>query len=138
MDIILDTNVLFAGLYSPDGDSGKLLSLIGNGIFRLHISNPLLFEYEKILKDHRRELRLSFEEIESFLDYIKSVSVPHEIYFLWRPFLKDKYDDMILELALKANAKYIITFNEKDFSNMKKKFKSQTIKPGEFLEMIGV
>ncbi|MBP7284642.1 MAG: PIN domain-containing protein [Leptospiraceae bacterium] len=95
MDIILDTNVLFAGLYSPDGDSGKLLNLIGNGIFRLHISNPLLLEYEKILKDHRKELRLSFGEIEVFLDYIKSVSVPHEIYFLWRPFLKDKYEEKI-------------------------------------------
>ena len=95
MDIILDTNVLFAGLYSQDGDSGKLLNLIGNGIFRLHISNPLLLEYEKILKDHRKELRLSFEEIEVFLDYIKSVSVLHEIYFLWRPFLKDKYEEKI-------------------------------------------
>ena len=59
MDIILDTNILFAGLYSPDGDSGQLLRLVGDGYFTLHLSNPLLLEYEKILKDHRKELRLS-------------------------------------------------------------------------------
>ncbi|HRG45370.1 MAG TPA: putative toxin-antitoxin system toxin component, PIN family [Leptospiraceae bacterium] len=136
--MIVDTNVLFAGLYSPDGDSGKLLRLIGQGHFTLQISNPLLFEYEKILKDHRKELGLSLLEIDKFLDYIKLVSVPHKIFFLWRPFLKDKYDDMILELSFKSNSQYIITFNVKDFSNMKSVFKCQTIKPGDFLDIIGV
>jgi predicted nucleic acid-binding protein len=38
-----------------------------------------------------------------------------EIHFLWRPFLSDPDDDMVLELALAADCKHIITHNVRDF-----------------------
>ena len=38
-----------------------------------------------------------------------------EIHFLWRPFLSDADDDMVLELALAAGCQYIITHNVTDF-----------------------
>lgn len=38
-----------------------------------------------------------------------------DIFSLWRPFLKDPKDDMILELAVEAGCEYIITFNLGDF-----------------------
>ena len=38
-----------------------------------------------------------------------------EIHFLWRPFLSDADDDMVLELALAAGCQYIIAHNVKDF-----------------------
>jgi hypothetical protein len=36
-----------------------------------------------------------------------------------------------------SQIKYWIFLRENDFSAMKRKFKSQTIKPGDFLEIIG-
>ena len=58
-----------------------------------------------------------------------------EIY-LWRPQLKDPSDDMVLELAVTANCKYIITYNLNDFKGIEK-FGIQAITPKAFLEMVG-
>ena len=38
-----------------------------------------------------------------------------EIHFLWRSFLADADDDMVLELAFAAGCRYIVTHNVKDF-----------------------
>ncbi len=35
--------------------------------------------------------------------------------YLWRPFLKDPDDDMLLELAVSAGCDAIVTYNKKDF-----------------------
>jgi hypothetical protein len=38
--------------------------------------------------------------------------VLREIFFLWRPFLRDPRDDMVLELAVEAECDAILTFRE--------------------------
>lgn len=48
--IIIDTNIIVAGLRSRDGASFKLLSLIDTGHFAVGITVPLLFEYEDVIK----------------------------------------------------------------------------------------
>ena len=50
---VLDTNVLYAGLYSARGRSYKLLRAIDQGRVRIALSTPLLFEYEDVLKRNR-------------------------------------------------------------------------------------
>ncbi len=42
--IILDTNVLYAGLYSADGASYQVLRAIERGQVRIVVSTTLLFE----------------------------------------------------------------------------------------------
>ena len=42
--IVLDTNVLYAGLYSAAGSSYRLLNAIADGRVRMAISAPLLFD----------------------------------------------------------------------------------------------
>lgn len=37
------------------------------------------------------------------------------MHFLWRPTLRDPADDRILELAVAANAQYIVTYDTADF-----------------------
>jgi len=44
------------------------------------------------------------------------VGIQHEIDFLWRPFLRDPDDDMLLELAVQAQCSAIVTHNLKDFA----------------------
>ena len=39
----------------------------------------------------------------------------HEAYFLWRPFLADPSDDMVLDLAVNAGCPYIVTYNLRHF-----------------------
>lgn len=43
------------------------------------------------------------------------VGQPHDIFYLWRPYLPDPDDDMVLELAVRAHCPYIVTYNMQDF-----------------------
>lgn len=94
---------------------------------------PLLFEYEEVLKRRGLIKGLSEQEINDVLDYLLSKSSLREIYFLWRPFLKDPKDDLVLEVAVESNSKYIITFNKKDFEGSHQ-FNIKVVTPFEFLE----
>jgi hypothetical protein len=55
------------------------------------------------------------------------------IHFLWRPFLPDPADDMVLELAVAARATHIITFNLWDFAEAERVFGIKPVTPGDFL-----
>lgn len=133
--IIIDTNVLFASLYSANGASYKLLNLIASGEFKIILSTPLLFEYEDVLKRNQLLLNLDSAEIEIILDNLCSLAQFQKVYFLWRPYLSDSKDDMVLELAVAANLKTIMTHNVKDFAGSDK-FGVEAITPKEFLERL--
>lgn len=111
MNIILDTNVLFSATRSSLGASYRLLQRIDQTSLQLHISTPLVLEYEAALK---RNKSLSDTDVEAVVDYLCRISEKHGIFYLWRPVLRDPQDDHILELAVKTNA-MIITWNLKGF-----------------------
>ena len=69
------------------------------------------------------------------LDYICSIAEPHSIFYLWRPFLSDPRDDLVLELAVEANAEYIVTHNLRDFAGIEQ-FGIKAISPGAFLRRL--
>ena len=131
--IILDTNVLFAGLYSSAGASYQVLGLIQNKTLKPVISTTLLFEYEDILKRNQTQLELTNPEIEAVLDNLCYYSEFQKIYFLWRPYLKDPKDDHILELAVASQVNTIVTHNLRDFKNVGK-FGIKAVKPNFLLE----
>jgi putative PIN family toxin of toxin-antitoxin system len=112
MDLVLDTNVLLSALRSNQGASFRLLAQLPEKRYRLHVSTPLVAEYEAVLK--RGQLALTGQQIENVIDYLCSQAVAHEIFYLWRPVLKDPDDDFLLELAVKAGA-HIVTWNLADF-----------------------
>ncbi len=81
--IVLDTNVLYAGLYSARGKSYQLLRAIDEGRVRIALSTPLLFEYEDVLKRNRANLNLNDAEVEVLLDNLCAIADFQAIYFLW-------------------------------------------------------
>lgn len=131
--IVLDTNVLIAGLRSARRASYALLQLLGSGRFDLSVSVPLVLEYEAIAKEHSRAIGLSHAEIDDVIDYLCNVAEHREIYYLWRPFLRDPKDDMVLELAVESGADYIVTHNLRDFQGIEK-FGIEAVSPGIFLK----
>ncbi len=134
-EIIIDTNVLFAGLYSASGASYKLLGLLVSSDFEITLSTPLLFEYEDVLKRNQVLLNLEPTEIEIILDNLCRLAHFQKVYFLWRPYLPDPKDDMVLELAVAANNQIIVTHNLKDFAGVNK-FGVEAITPKQFLERL--
>lgn len=131
--IILDTNVLYSGLYSSQGASFKILEAIEEGKLQTVLSTTLLFEYEDILKRNQTKLGLSTHEIEKILNYFCLQSEHQKIYFLWRPYLSDPKDDHLLELAVASGTRLITTYNIKDFRGVDK-FNVKTITPKKLLE----
>jgi hypothetical protein len=71
------------------------------------------------------------------LDYLCSVATRREIFFLWRPFLRDREDDLVLELAVEASCDFIVTYNKRDFEGAEK-FGIRVVTPKEFLEERGL
>ena len=130
--VVIDTNIIYAGLRSRDGASFLLLSALADGCFRYAISTTLLFEYEDVLKRNIENLWMSEEKVEDFLNSIVLLGNRFSPHFLWRPFLKDSNDDHILELAVASNSRRIVTYNIKDFSGSDK-FGIDTVKPIKFL-----
>lgn len=141
MEIVIDTNVILASLMSRDGISNKLMIWIFNHKKKMNVvSNALVTEYEGVLlreKNRKYYHQFSASDIESFIDDICLISHHQKINFLWRPFLKDIKDDMVLETAFNASCDYIITYNIKDFIGVKEKFAIQIVTPKEFLKIVG-
>lgn len=135
-NIVIDTNVIVSALRSRNGYSFDLLSIIDDDRFNVCISLPLILEYEDAILKSKSAIKLSLEEIDDILDYICLIGDKRKIFFLWRPFLKDHKDDMILELAVEARCDFIISFNKKDFAGSEK-FNIEIVTPKEFLKMIG-
>lgn len=131
MEIVLDTNVLIAGLRSPHGGSFALLEQIGSGKFEINLSVPLVLEYEATAKEHARTAGLSARDVDDVIDYLCSVARHRSIHYLWRPVLKDLLDDMVLELAVAAKAD-IVTHNARDFEGASS-FGITIYTPREFL-----
>ncbi|MEP7135818.1 MAG: putative toxin-antitoxin system toxin component, PIN family [Chloroflexota bacterium] len=136
--IVIDTNVLVSALRSRDGASFLLISLLGeNEAFDIYISVALVLEYEDAAKRLLGKIEITENVIDDVIDYICLIGEEQQVFFLWRPFLKDPGDDMVLELAVAAGCNFIITHNKKDFKNTED-FGIQAISPVEFLQTIGV
>lgn len=134
--VVLDTNVLYTGLRSRNGASFRLLKNIGSGNFQTCISVPLVLEYQQTLLGKQAELGLSAAAIEDVIDYICLIAHKQRVFYLWRPFLRDSKDDMVLELAVAAECPYIVTYNRKDFKGAER-FGVSIVTPIEFLQSIG-
>jgi putative PIN family toxin of toxin-antitoxin system len=135
--IVLDTNVLVAALRSRRGASFLLLEQVGSNMFELAVSVPLVLEYEDVLVRHRRETGLGPRDIATIVDYLCSVAHRQDIFYLWRPLLRDPKDDLVLELAVAAGCEGIVTFNLRDFDEARR-FGKWVLTPREFLRRIGV
>lgn len=100
------------------------------------MSVPLALEYEDVVLDQREQMGLSRADVATVVDYLCAVAKRQEIFFLWRPVLRDPKDDMILELAVAAGCEAIVTHNRRHFEEAGT-FGIRVLSPAELLEVIG-
>ena len=108
----------------------------GTGRFDLHVSVPLVLEYEEVLLRQELQLGLTSQDVDDLLDAICALAEHHKIYFLWRPFLRDEKDEMLLELAVASSCDYLVTYNKRDLRGAEK-FRIRVVDAREFLQAIG-
>ena len=142
MKIVIDTNVVLSALFSNRGASNRLLVWLFQNKKKYNVvSNTLVAEFEDVLtreKNLKQYNNLDKEDVLAFIDDICLISYHQSIHFLWRPFLTDPNDDMVLEVAVNANVGAIITLNPKDFKGVKESFGIEIFTPQEYLTKIGV
>jgi putative PIN family toxin of toxin-antitoxin system len=136
LQIILDTTVLVAAFRSRRGAANLLLDKLDDSRWQVNVSTPLLLEYEDVLKRDEMKNFISKPDVDTFLDGLCSVAEFHDIFYLWRLLAKDPNDAFVLELAVRANADFIVTYNKKDFPAAAD-FDIKLVTPKEFLEFVG-
>lgn len=110
--IVVDTNVVVSGLRSRKGASNALLNKMVKGSVAYALSPALILEYEDVLK--RPGILgdppvLSGDEVDVVLDALCAMSVPVVPWFRFRPFLNDPKDDHVIERAMAASARIVVS-----------------------------
>ncbi len=136
MRVVFDTNVLAAAARSRQGASFVLISSIPTPEFQICPSVGLYTEWQDVLtRPEHLPPNQTAEDVRNYLRYLASQSHLQEIHFLWRPFLRDPNDDMVLELAFAAGCRHIVTHNVKDFHGSEQ-LGVTALAPREFLNLI--
>ncbi len=139
--IVIDTNVILSALFSNKGKSYKLMELLASkalaDIKYNVVSVPLVLEFEEVLlrpKNRTKYDNFTHEEIRLIISDIVHISHKTKLHFLWRPFLKDSFDDKVLETAVNGQAQAIITYNTKDFAGVQKYFGIDILTPAQLFD----
>ena len=135
MRYVLDTNVVVAGLRSPQGASAKLLEAALRGEFTPVLSVAMVLEYEAVCCDpqQRNESNLQEEQVRKVIDTLCAAGDPVVPRYQWRPQLRDPNDEMVLEAAINGKADALVTFNKRDFGTVPERFGILMLSPGEAL-----
>jgi len=134
--IVIDTSVLISALIGSTGASRELIRLCLQGKYQPLMGNNLFLEYESVIlrEEIITQFTLTRQEIFTLLDAFMNVCQWIDIYYLWRPNLKDEADNHLIELAIAGNAQIIATKNIKDFLNSDLIFPSLSIlKPEQII-----
>jgi len=136
--LILDTNILVAGLRSSLGASHALLQLVGQTQFNIGLTAALVLEYEAVCMRSLDAINMTAEDIGRLLDHLCEVGVQAKIRFQLRPSVIDPDDEMILEAAVASRSQWIVTHNIRDMVAGAARYNIDVITPGEALRRLGV
>lgn len=133
MNITLDTNVLVTATRSRQGASFRLLAGLPDPRCRLALSVALYTEWQDVLsRPEHLPPGMGPEDARAFLRYLVSLAHLQAVHYLWRPFLRDPDDDMVLECAVASSSRYLVTHNLRDFRGIES-LGVQPITPADFL-----
>lgn len=130
--LVIDTNVLISGLIFPKSKP-NLAILKALSQYQVCVSNETFQEFVEVSQREKFTKYLAPTDLQSFTDnFAKSVifvEVTEKI-----TDCKDPKDNKFLEVALSANAKYLITGDKRDLLSMNPYKGVEIISVSEFLE----
>ena len=86
--------------------------------------------------EHVAAAGLSGDELAIFLDALVGLLDPADVWFLWRPQLRDPGDELVLEAAVNGAADAIVGFNRCDFGAAPERFGIKFMTPDEALRRL--
>jgi len=112
MRIVLDTNVLVAGLLSPFGPCGEIVRMVSSGELTLALDARILTEYQDVLA--RPKFNFDQDKVAAILDLIEHHGSIVAASPLKQP-LPDPDDKPFLEVAIAAQVACRVTGNHVHF-----------------------
>jgi len=110
--IVLDTNVLVAGLLSPFGAPGQIVRLVSSGELALCLDARIFSEYEEVLA--RPKFGFDRDATATLLDFVAhrgEMTAGSPLACA----LPDPDDEPLLEVALASAADYLVTGDHAHF-----------------------
>lgn len=136
MRIVLDTSVLVAASRSRNGASFRLVSMLPSPKFEIALTIAVYTEWQAVLtRPEHLPPGVTVDMALGFVRYLASVAHLQDVHFLWRPFLRDPDDDMLLECAVASGCEFIVTHNVKDFRRVEE-LNVRAITPADFLNRL--
>lgn len=130
MKVVLDTNVLVAGLLSPFGPPGEILRMVASGTLSLCFDARILTEYEEVLA--RPKFRFNPEQTRTLMEHIQAEGLS----VAGNPLpvrLPDPTDEPFLESAVAGKVDCLITGNTRHFPSRQRQGMT-ILSPREFLD----
>jgi len=112
MKIVLDTNVIVAGLLSPFGPCAEILRMVFADDLTLYLDSRILSEYSEVLR--RPKFHFHIDKVIAILDYIEHYGVLTASSLLTDS-LPDPSDQPFLEVAVKGHVACLVTGNQVHF-----------------------
>lgn len=112
MNIVLDTNVLVAGLLSPFGPCGEIVRMVSSGEVRLALDARILTEYQEVLV--RPKFKFDQDKVAAILDFVEHRGIIVAASPLKQP-LPDPDDEPFLEVTIAARVACLVTGNHVHF-----------------------
>ena len=136
MKVVIDTSVWISALITKESSARDVLRLALEEKVFPQMSEALFYEYEEVMqrKKIQKLTPLTLREQTTLFQAYLSSCKWNEIYYTWRPNLKDANDDFVVELAVASGVRYIITYNIKDFKNAELSFNHKVITPEQFIK----
>ena len=133
--VVLDTSVVASAFRSSRGASHALLQLVDEGRLIPLATPALFFEYEAVLKrpHHLAASGFSLADVNEILIQLADAIDPVDVYYTWRPQLRDPDDEMVFEAAVNGRADALITHNVRDFRSAGPRFGMRIATPIEIL-----
>jgi putative PIN family toxin of toxin-antitoxin system len=136
MRIVLDTSVLVAASRSCNGASFRVVSMLPSPEFEIALTIAVYTEWQAVLtRPEHLPSGVTVDMALGFVRYLASVAHLQDVHFLWRPFLRDPDDDMVLECAVASGCEFIVTHNVKDFRRVEE-LNVRAITPADFLNRL--
>ncbi|MCL5280321.1 MAG: putative toxin-antitoxin system toxin component, PIN family [Planctomycetes bacterium] len=129
MKIVLDTNVLVAGLLSPFGPCAQIVRMVSSGALTLCLDARILSEYDEVLG--RPKFGFRTDKVAALLDHIEHSGTLVASSPLADP-LPDPGDQPFLEVAVAGKAACLVTGNRVHFP-VRQCQGTKVLSPSEFL-----
>jgi putative PIN family toxin of toxin-antitoxin system len=148
--VVLDTNVLLAGLVSESPASQRVVDALSTRKAIPLLSRPVLGEYHAVLLDPAILARfpaLTPRRVAMALHKLRYVADEYRVIRVTFEFPRDPKDAMFLELAIAGEATHIVTLDPDLLSlpggrgDASKRFRQrlgnvEVLRPGEFLDRL--